>query len=143
MQISSGTNAPVLGILTAATAARMRILNCRFLGPATSTQTCTAAIQHEVGIDYGISGCEFIGKMTQAILNATTIPGGLIDTNFLHVYAGTKAISFAAASTAFISNNRMIVASGSAPIVSAGGSFSGNRYTTEANPLSAGSADAL
>jgi hypothetical protein len=143
MQISTGTNACVLGILTAATAARMQVLNSRFLGPASSTQTCTAAIQHEVGIDYRITGCEFIGKMTQAILNATTILGGLIDTNFFHIYTGTKAISLAAASTAFISNNRIIVASGTAPIVSVGGSFSGNHYTTEANTLAAGTADAF
>lgn len=143
MQISTGTNACVLGILTAATAARMQILNTRFLGPATSTQTCTAAIQHEVGIDFVIKGCEFIGKLTQGILGATTILGGLIDSCNFHIYTGTEAISLAAASTPYIVNCRMCVPSGTAPIISAAGSFSGNRYTTEGNGPTAGTADAI
>lgn len=138
-QISTGTNAPVLGILTAATAARLKILRSRFLGPATSTQTCTACIQHEVGIDFVIKDCEFTGKMTQAILNATTLLGGLIDNNRFVIATGTKAIAMAAASTPFISNNRINVPSGTAPIVAAAGFVAGNIYSAAAG-VTAGTA---
>ena len=139
LQISAGTTACVLGILTAATAARMKILNSRFIGPATSTQTCTACIKHEVGIDYVISGCYFTGKLTQAILNATTVLGGLIDDNRFVIATGTVAITMAAASTPFISNNRINVPSGTAPIVAAAGFVAGNTYSAAAG-VTAGTA---
>ena len=139
-QISTGTNACLLGILTAATAARLKVLNCRFLGPATSTQTCTAAISHEVGIDFVIKGCEFIGKLTQGILNAATILGGLIDSNRFHIYTGTEGISIAAGTTCFIVNNYFCVPSGTAPVIAAGASLAANFYTTEGNGPTAGTA---
>ena len=140
--ISTGTNAPVLGILTAATAARLRVEVCRFIGPATSTDTCTAAIKHEVGIDYVISRNEFKGKFTQAILNATTVLGGLIDNNRFVIGTGTVAITMAAASTPFITNNRMNVASGTAPIVAAAGFVAGNVYSAAAG-VTAGTASTI
>lgn len=130
--ISTGTNAPVLGFLTAATATRFRVENCRFFGPATSTDTCTAVIKHEVGIDYVFRGNEFKGKLTQAILNATTILGGLIDSNRFVIGTGTAAITMAAASTPFIVNNRMNVASGTTPITAAAGFVAGNVYSAAA-----------
>lgn len=139
MQISTGTNACVLGILTAATATRLRIESCRFIGPATSTQTCTAAIQHEVGIDYVIRGCYFTGKLTQGILNATTILGGLIDNNRFVIATGTLAITMAAASTPLISNNRINVPSGTTPITAAAGFVAGNVYSAAAG-VTAGTA---
>lgn len=137
--ISTGTNAPVLGILTAATAARLKVEGCRFLGPATSTSTVTACIKHEVGIDYVIKGNEFTGKMTQAILNATTLLGGLIDGNRFVIATGTVAITMAAASTPFIVNNRINVPSGTAPIVAAAGFVAGNIYSAAAG-VTAGTA---
>jgi len=137
--ISTGTNAPVLGILTAATAARLIIENNRFIGPATSTDTCTAAIKHEVGIDYVIRNNEFKGKFTQAILNATTILGGLIQANTFVIGTGTKAIAMEASSTPFITNNRINVASGTAPIVCAAGFMAGNVYSAAAG-VTAGTA---
>lgn len=137
--LSTGTNAPVLGILTAATATRLQVLNSRFIGPATSTDTVTAAIKHEVGIDYVIKGNEFKGKMTQAILNATTILGGLIDSNRFVIGTGTVAITMAAASTPFIVNNRINVPSGTAPIVAAAGFMAGNIYSAAAG-VTAGTA---
>lgn len=140
-QISTGANAPVLGILTAATAARFTVTNSRFLGPATSTQTCTAAIQHEVGIDYVIRGCEFMGKFTQGIKNATAILGGLIHDNSFHIYAAsTLAIVVHASSTPVISRNRIVVASGTAPITGTIASYVDNKWTTEGIGISAGSA---
>lgn len=140
LQISAGTNACVLGILTAATAARMRILRTKFLGPALSTQTCTAAIKHEVGINYEIRDCFFIGKLTNAILNATAILGGLIDNNKFHVYTGTAAISMHASSTGVISNNTMVVASGGTPCIGTIMSYVNNKYTTEGIGVNAGTA---
>lgn len=137
--ISTGTNAPVLGILTAATAARLRVESNRFYGPATSTATCTAAIKHEVGIDYIIRGNEFKGKFTQAIQNATTVLGGLIDSNRFVIGTGTVAITMAAASTPFVTNNRMNVASGTAPVVAAAGFMAGNVYSAAAG-VTAGTA---
>ncbi len=140
MQISTGANACVLGILTAATAARMRIRRCYFIGPALSTQTCTAAIKHEVGINYEIRDCFFIGKLTNAILNATAILGGLIDNNKFHVYTGTATTSMHASSTGVISNNTMVVASGGTPCIGTIMSYVNNKYTTEGIGVNAGTA---
>lgn len=140
--LSTGTNAPVLGILTAATASRLRIENNRFYGPATSTDTVTAAIKHEVGADYVIRSNYFTGKMTQAILNATTLLRGLIDSNRFVIATGTVAITMAAASTPFITNNRINVPSGTAPIVAAAGFVSGNNYSAAAG-VTAGTASTI
>lgn len=139
MQLSTGTNGTVLGVLTAATAARLRIENSRFLGPATSTDTTTAAIKHEVGIDYVIRNNEITGKLTQGILNATTLLGGLIDNNRFVIATGTLAISVAAASTPFITNNRINVPSGTTPITAAAGFVAGNIYSAAAG-VTAGTA---
>lgn len=137
--ISGGTNAPVLGILTAATATRFRVERCRFLGPATSTDTCTACIKHEVGVDYVIRDCYFTGKMTQAILNATAVLRGLIDSNRFVVATGTLAITMHASSTPFIVNNRINVPSGTTPITAAAGFVAGNVYSAAAG-VTAGTA---
>ncbi len=130
--MSTGTNAAVLGILTAATATRFRVENCRFTGPATSTDTVTACIKHEVGINFVFKNNFFIGKMTQGILNATTILGGEISDNRFHIYTGTKGIALAAGTTGVGYNNRLTVPSGTTPVVGAGFSWAGNLYTTEA-----------
>ncbi len=139
--VNSATAGVVLGILTAATAARLRVVRCRFTGPPVNAgTTVTACIKHEVGVDYEISGCFFRGKMTQAILNATAVLGGLIADNRFHVGTGTEAITLHASSTPFIVNNDMCVASGTAPIIAAAASFSNNHYTTESNGPTAGTA---
>ncbi len=130
--LSTGTNAPVLGILTAATATRFRVERCTAYGPATSTDTVTAWIKHEVGINFLFRDNFAIGKMTQAILNATTILGGEISKNRFHIYTGTKAIALAAGTTGVGYDNRITVPSGTAPIVGAGFSWAGNSFTTEA-----------
>lgn len=136
--ISNGTAGVVLGILTAATADRLQVENCHFRGPATSTgTTTTACIKHEVGVDYIIRNNIFTGKMTQAILNATTNLRGVIDNNRFVIGTGTVAVSVAAASTPFITNNRINVASGTAPIVAAAGFVAGNVYSAAAG-VSAG-----
>lgn len=124
---------PALGILTAATATRLTVDSCRFLGLASTTGgTLAACIQHEVGVDFKFTNNYFRGKMTQAILNATTILGGLIASNQFHIYTGTKGIALAAGTTGAGFNNRFVVPSGTAPIVGAGFSWNSNGYTTEA-----------
>jgi hypothetical protein len=137
---NTATVGAVLGILTAATATRLKVEGCRFLGSAINAGTTTTAqIKHEIGVDYIIRNNYFTGKMTQAILNATTLLRGLIDNNRFVVATGTVAITMAAASTPFISNNRINVPSGTAPIVSAAGFMAGNVYSAAAG-VTAGTA---
>jgi hypothetical protein len=124
---------PALGILTAATAARLVIDSNRFLGLATTTGgTLAACVQHEVGVDFQITNNYFRGKMTQAVLNATTILGGLIANNKFHIYTGTKGISLAAGTTGSGFDNRLSVPSGTTPVVGAGFTWASNNYSTEA-----------
>lgn len=137
---NNATMGAVLGILTAATATRFAVRRCQFMGPAVNAGTTTTAqIKHEVGVDYIIEDCYFTGKMTQAILNATTILRGEIRANRFVVYTGTVAITMAAASTPFITNNRFNVPSGTAPIVAAAGFVAGNIYSAAAG-VTAGTA---
>lgn len=137
---NSATAGVVKGILTAATADRFRVTNCRFLGPAVNAGTTTTAqLDHEVGVDYLFQNNYFTGKMTQAILNATTCLRGLIDNNRFVVATGTVAITMAAASTPFITNNRINVPSGTAPITCAAGFMAGNVYSAAAG-VAAGTA---
>ena len=139
MQISTGTNACVLGILTAATATRFTVTNSRFLGPQVSTQTCTAAIQHESGVDFNISNNLFNFKWTNAILNVATVLQGLIDSNRFVGGNATTAVTLAAATTAFVVNNRFNTGGGTAPVVAAAGFVAGNVYSAAAG-VTAGSA---
>lgn len=140
---NSGTVGAVAGILTAATATRLRVEDCRFLGPATNSGTTTTAqIKHEVGVDYIIKNNYFTGKMTQAIVNVATVLRGLIDGNRFVVATGTSAITMAAASTPFIVNNRINVPSGTTPITAAAGFVAGNVYSAAAG-VTAGTASTL
>lgn len=140
---NTGAVGTVVGILTAATATRLRVERNVFTGPATNAGTTTTAqIKHEVGIDYIIRDNLFTGKMTQAIVNVATILGGWIDNNRFVVATGTVAITMAAASTPFISNNRINVPSGTAPIVAAAGFVAGNVYSA-APGVTAGTASTI
>ena len=137
---NTATLGVVLGMLTAATATNFRVEGCRFLGTAANSGTTTTAqIKHEVGVDYVIRNNYFAGKMTQAILNATTVLRGLIDNNRFVVATGTLAISVAAASTPFITNNNINVPSGTTPIIAAAGFVSRNSYSAAAG-VTAGTA---
>lgn len=138
------TNNATMGVVqclvTAATADRFKVTGSRFLGPATNSGTTTTAqIDHEVGVDFEISGCYFTGKCTQNILNATTNLRGLIDNNRFVTATGTKSIAMAAASTPMITNNRFNVPSGTAPVVCAAGFMAGNVYSAAAG-VTAGTA---
>lgn len=137
---NTATTGAILGILTGATSDRFSVVNSRFIGPAVNTGTTTTAqIQYEAAVDIQISNNYMTGKMTQAILNVTgTVLRGVISNNFIVVAIGTKAIAVAAASTPFISNNRMNVASGTTPIVAAAGFVAGNIYSAAAGVTSTG-----
>lgn len=140
---NSGTTGAILGILTAATADRLIIDSCRFLGPATNSGTTTTAqVQYEAAVDIVVKNSYFTGKMTQAILNVATVLRGSIDNNRFVIATGTKAIAVAAASTPFISNNRINVPSGTAPIVAAAGFVAGNIYSAAAG-VTAGTASTI
>lgn len=137
---NTATTGAAIGILTAATATRFRVENCNFFGPAVNSGTTTTAqIDHEVGVDYIIRKNLFCGKMTQAITNATTILRGFIDDNRFVIGTGTKAINMATASTPFITNNKINVASGTAPVIAAAGFVAGNVYSAAAG-VTAGAA---
>lgn len=141
--IDNATTASViLGILTAATATRFRVERCRFLGTAAASTAVTACIKHEVGVDYVIKDCYFCGKMTQAILNATAVLRGLIDSNRFVIGTGTLAITMHASSTPFIVNNRINVPSGTTPITAAAGFVAGNVYSAAAG-VTAGTASTI
>lgn len=137
---NTGTTGAILGILTGATSDRLSVTQCRFLGPAINTGTTTTAqIQYESAVDIVLQRNYHCGKMTQAILNVTgTVLRGLIADNYIVVSTGTKAIAVAAASTPFIVNNRMNVASGTTPIVAAAGFVAGNIYSAAAGVTSTG-----
>lgn len=136
---NTATIGAAIGILTAATADRLWVESCRFLGTAANSgTTSTAQIDHEVGVDFVIRDSYFTGKMTQAITNGTTILRGLIHGNVFVVATGTKAINMASASTPMISNNRINVPSGTAPIVAAAGFVAGNVYSAAAGVTAGG-----
>lgn len=138
-QTNAAATGTVAGILTAATATRMRVEGCNFLGPAVNSGTTTTAqIKHEAGIDYIIRGNTFKAKMTQAIVNVATVLGGVIDANIFVVGTGTVGITMAAASTPMITNNRFNVASGTTPITAAAGFVAGNIYSAAAGVTSTG-----
>jgi hypothetical protein len=136
---NTGAFGAVTGITTAATATRLLVDSCRFVGPATNSGTTTTGqIKHESGIDYVISNNYFTGKMTQAIINVATVLGGLIDNNRAVVATGTLFATMAAASTPFIVNNRINVPSGTTPITAAAGFVAGNMYSAAAGVTSTG-----
>lgn len=137
---NDATHGAILGILTGATSDRLSVTNCRFIGPAVNSGTTTTAqIQYESAVDIVLQRNYHCGKMTQAILNVTgTVLRGLIADNYIVVGTGTKAIAVAAASTPFIVNNRMNVASGTTPIVAAAGFVAGNIYSAAAGVTSTG-----
>lgn len=136
---NNATMGVVLGILLGATSDRFIVNNCRFLGPAVNSGTTTTAqIQYEAAVDIQLTNNFHCGKMTQAILNVTgTVLRGLIQNNTFVISTGTKAIAVASASTPMIVNNRMNVASGTAPIVAAAGFVAGNVYSNAAGVTAA------
>ena len=143
------TNSATAGVVSAitvgasTTSPRFYVRNCRFIGPATNSGTTTTAqITITDAPDFVIKDSYFTGKMTQAITNGAAVLRGSIDNNRFVVATGTKAINMHASSTPFISNNRINVPSGTAPIVAAAGFVCGNNYSAAAG-VTAGTAATL
>jgi hypothetical protein len=129
---ASATNQAALGILTTAAANSMTIVNNRFLG--TPNAGTAAAIRVVGGANLSVRNNVFLGNYTTtlgAIDNATTACTlAHIENNFIYnaTAASTVALNFQAASTGIISNNRMQILSGTAPIVGAAMSWVGANY---------------
>lgn len=125
-----------LGILTDANASRMRLEDNQFLG---TTDAGTAAAVRIVGGDeHVIKGNLFMGAYTTslgAIDNVTTaclrtqVDGNTIANM---TASSTKAMVFVSTSTPFITNNRLQILSGTAPITAAAGFVGGNYYVAAA-----------
>lgn len=132
MQHANVTNQATLGILTSAAGTRLTVQGCRFYG---TTDAGTNAAIRIVGGDGHVlrdntfsgayaSGTGPIENVTTACTN-TTVDGNRIQ-NFT---AGcTKAMVFVATSTGQVSNNRMQILSGAAPVTGVAMSFVGGNY---------------
>lgn len=142
---NSATAGCVSGITVGGTTTspRFGFTNNRVRGPAINAGTTTTGQLTLTDCpDYEIRDSYFTGKCTQNITNGATILRGEIGANRFVTYTGTKAINMAAASTPFISNNRINVPSGTAPIVAAAGFVSGNNYSAAAG-VAAGTASTI
>jgi hypothetical protein len=129
---ASASAQATLGILTTAAAGRMRLIGNEFLG-TTDAGTATA-VRIVGGNEHVIKGNRFYGAYTTtlgAIENNTTaclrvtIADNIIENA---TASSTKAMVFAAGSTGTISNNRMQILSGTAPITGAAMSWVGGNY---------------
>lgn len=130
--VASATTSALIGIN--AVAADRTIINSNVLiGPAGTTgATATGYITYTNGVEIQITQNYMAGKATQLINNTGTALRGTIDSNKLVVGTGTSAITCTAASTPFITNNRMNVASGTTPVTAAAGFVAGNVYSAAA-----------
>lgn len=121
-----------LGILTTAAADRLIVQGCAFRG--TTDAGTTAAIRLVGGDGIIIQDNLFYGAYGSgngAIENITTACTGiLIAGNIISnaTASSTKAIVAVAGTTGLISNNRMQILSGTAPITAAGASWVGGNY---------------
>lgn len=129
---ANATNQAVYSVLTTANADRMRITNCFFHG--SSDAGATAAIGIVGGDSIVIENCKMIGAYTAGIggINqiTTTTTNCFVVNNLINnlTASSTKAMVFTASSTGMISNNRMQILSGTAPITGAAMSWVGGNY---------------
>ena len=132
IETGDATNQAALAVLTTAAATRLTVAGCTFHGTA-DAGTATA-IRIVGGAGHKIINNSFIGAYTTslgAIDNVTTacteavVQGNLI--NNLSA-SSAKAMVFVATSTGIISNNRMQVLTGTAPITGAAMSWVGGNY---------------
>lgn len=132
MELADATNQAVLGILTTANGTRLTVEGCYFHG--TADAGTVAAIRIVGGDGHKILNNIFIGAYTTtlgAIDNVTTactnthVIGNTI--NALTA-SSAKAMVFVSTSTGQISNNRMQILTGSAPITGAAMSWVGGNY---------------
>jgi hypothetical protein len=126
------TNQAALGILTNASADRLRVMHSQFHG--TNNAGTNAAIRIVGGTDIQIRHCTFQGAYasgTGPIENVTTAcVNAVICDNVLQNFTAscTKAMVFVAAATGQISRNYLQILSGTAPITGAAMSWVGGNY---------------
>jgi len=130
--LANATNQAVLGLITTAAADGLTVDGNRFRGTTDAGTTAAMTIvggnniQISNNLMYGAytAGIGAINNITTAMLNAT------IDNNRINnlTASSTKAMVFVAGSSGMISNNRMQILSGSAPITGAGMSWVGGNY---------------
>lgn len=136
IRTASASAQATLGILTDATADRLAVRNCRFIG--TTDAGTAAAIRIVGGNEHIIEDNYFYGAYTTtlgAIDNVTTACLRTIVRNntIVNITASsTKAMVFVAGSTGFIRGNTMQILSGTAPITGAGMSWAGANYYANA-----------
>jgi len=135
MELADATNQAVLGILTAATATRMRIDGNYFHGSADAGTA--AAIRHVAGADCVISNNVFRGNYTTtlgAIDNTAAVANLIVMGNAIAnlTASSTKGIVFHGSTTGQVINNRIAIRSGTAPVTAAAGDVGGNYYTAAA-----------
>jgi len=129
---ANATNQAGVGLTTTAAADRMTIDGCEFRG--TADAGTTNVLQIIGGNDIQITNNKFVGAWTTslgAINNITTaMLRALISGNFIfnQTASSTKAMVLLSTSTGLISNNRMQILSGSAPITGAAMSWVGGNY---------------
>lgn len=143
IETADATNQAALGILTTAAANRLRIENCHIHG--TGDAGTTTQISMVGGTDIVIRDNVIIGACGASagnIANATTdsknlvIHGNLINNL---TASSTKVIVLTATSTGLITNNRLAILSGTAPVTGAAMNFAGNVYSAAAG-VTAGTA---
>lgn len=121
-----------LGILTDANAGGMKLYNNKFVG-TTDAGTATA-VRIVGGDEHEIVGNYFYGAYTTSLgaieNNTTACLRVRIENNVIinATASSTKAMVFVAGSSGYISNNRMQILSGTAPITGAGMSWVGGNY---------------
>ncbi len=130
--LANATNQAVLGLITTAAADRLIVDGNRFRGTADAGTTAAMtvvggdSIQITNNAMFGAynAGIGGINNITTAMTNA------VIDGNRINnvTASATKAMVFVAGSTGMISNNRMQILSGAAPITGVGMSWVGGNY---------------
>lgn len=126
------TNQTTLGFLTTAAATDLKILDNEFF--ATSDAGTTSVVRLVGGSNIQIRRNSFIGGYSAgvgAIENITTdCVNLLVEGNFINnlTASSTKAMTFTSGTTGQISNNRMQILSGTAPITGAAMSWVGGNY---------------
>ena len=142
MELADATNQAVLGILTTAAADRMRIVNNRIHGTA-DAGTATA-IRIVGGSNSSIIGNFITGAYTTSlggIENNTTIANRLqIDGNTIINATASSTVCVAGTSnpTGSVTNNRLSILSGTAPITGTGWNVVGGNYYKAAAGVAAG-----
>jgi hypothetical protein len=142
MELANATNQAVLGILTTAAADRLRIEGCHIHG--TLNAGTATAIRLVGGTDIVIADCVIIGAYTTTlggIENVTTAAvnltiDGCIITNF--TASAAVAITLVATTTGTVTNCRLSVLTGTAPIVGAALNGVGGNYYKAAAGVAAG-----